>query len=226
MRFQFIDLSKFLITLSLICFGFVSPAGTAVSMDSHAGSKLRSSTVNPTERSLPGKSVDIGEKLRYDGSGTLSAGGDDNNFTIRKGGEVIITSYKSVRLLPGTNVQSGGNLLVKVKSTNLSHQKKKAPLPASVNKTAISSDTSGKFENGCKIYPLPEPETLLIGMNDLIGVLPVRPKSSEHSIYLIYSKNLFPLQPDKSLLSEFVQEKYLPGSRWGEPAETISVMRT
>jgi len=148
-------------------------------------------------------------------------------ITVKEGEKAVVTSGKSVRLMPGTTIEAGGRLIVKITpgpaNGNL-HRKSISDKPAD----AITRTTRQSVEviKGYRVTPLPEPESITLSSNSLVGVVPVRVQVSGSSeiVFLLQRSNFYPPYnlpiPAQSALWG------LPVSGWGDCPETVRVMRT
>lgn len=147
--------------------------------------------------------------------------------TVKEGEKAVVTSGKSVRLLPGTTIEAGGRLIVKITSGlangNL-HRKSISNKPAD----AITSTTRQSVEviKGYRVTPLPEPESITLSSNSLVGVVPVRVQVSGSSeiVFLLQRSTFYPI--DNLPLPAQSAPANLPVSGWGDCPETVRVMRT
>jgi len=216
----------YIIALMLMMFGSSAIAGSGSSKDSLTVLSGKTPTANSISHSLADVSFGKGEKQHFDVKEVLSAGGDGKNFTVYAGGNVKLTSGKSVRLLPGTRVESGGNLIVKVNPGKPAIRKRKTPAQAIHGSIAKVSDGSVQLGNLSKVYPLPESETLISAMSEVRGVLPYRVQiygNSGNTLYKrTYTLNIFNIPA----LSGLNRGKNFQGSQWGEFPGTISILRT
>ncbi|MCK9424099.1 MAG: hypothetical protein M0Q38_16055 [Bacteroidales bacterium] len=199
----------------------------AAKIEETGSGNVKKQTGHSAEKMIPTRVVVSGEKKTFDASGTVAVGGEGKNFTVQEGGKAILTSGQSVRLLPGTMIEPGGRLVVKVTSTRKwtgSHAKSVPDKPA--DQITQTSKKSIELVLGYHVYPMPESENISLAITGTSGVLPARVQVSngfEHSFILnkLSFQSLY--EPSLSMLNPV---KNLAGARWGERPETIKVFRT
>jgi len=148
-------------------------------------------------------------------------------LTVREGEKAVVTSGQSVRLLPGTTIEAGGRLIVRITSGRTNgnlHRKPAATKPPD----AITRSTQRSVEviQGYRVTPLPESENINLSSSTLAAVFPSRTQAGgSHEIQFLLSKSnfnssgnhLFPVQ---------CTLRNLPVSGWGDCPENIRVLRT
>ncbi|MEI7981770.1 MAG: hypothetical protein WCI71_08940 [Bacteroidota bacterium] len=188
---------------------------------------VRIDSVVVAEKRVPAHKVGAGEKKVYDAAVSVVVGGEGKDFTVQEGGNAVLTSGRSVRLLPGTMIETGGHLMVKVTTVRKgsgTHKKSVPEKPADL--ITRTSKESVDIVSGYQVYPLPESESLSVSMNRVNGVLPARIQSpSGPECIFILKKSSFPsmYKPSLSMISLV---RNLTSARWGERPETIRVLRT
>jgi len=147
--------------------------------------------------------------------------------TVKEGEKAVVTSGKSVRLLPGTTIEAGGRLIVKitpVRTNGNLRRKSISNKPAD----AITCTTRQSVEviKGYRVTPLPEPESISLSSNRPAGVVPARIQVSNPSelFFLLQRSTFYPI--DNLPLPAQSAPANLPVSGWGDCPETIRVMRT
>jgi len=178
-----------------------------------------------TVKALSGKSVAAGEQNNPDAAGNVIAAGDGQRFTVGDGGKVTLTSGKSIRLLPGTRVDAGGQMVIKIVPKRNTRHNKKAQKAEPVRPEPLLSQTFLELAKSFRIYPIPESETISLAMNDIKGVLPLRLQVSSSFETTINSKNTFQGSTQDPSLSMLVPERTTTSTRWGERPENIGVQR-
>lgn len=151
--------------------------------------------------------------------------GSSMPLTVSAGGRMTLVSGQSIILKPGTRVEAGGNLLVKVTAKQgLKRNKKKIVQEKVETVVPLKTVASIEIEKTFRIYPMPPSGTIVEAMNEVKGILPLRLRVSEHFPGLIYIKNV-----NTPPLNLFITETN-PSDRfsmgWGERSETIKVLRT
>lgn len=188
---------------------------------------VKKQTGHLTEKTIPTRVVVSGEKKAYDASGAIVVGGEGKNFTVEEGGKAVLTAGKSVHLLPGTMIEAGGRLVVKVTSARKWSGSGAKSIPDKpVDRITQTSEKSIDIVGGYKIYPMPESETISLSVTGISGVLPNRVQVSngfEHSFILKHLSFQSLYEPSLSMLNPV---KNLTGARWGERPEAVKVLRT
>lgn len=177
------------------------------------------------EKSIPTRLVGSGEKKFYDAPGTIAVGGEGKNFTVQEGGKAVLTSGRSIRLLPGTMIEAGGQLVVKVTDARkLSGTSKKTTTTNPDKNISSTSKTSIDEVNTYKIYPVPESGSIAGSINNITGVLPL-PLRISNPDDLFPSKILsFPSFTDPALAGSQSLNSFC-NFCWGENPATIRVLR-
>lgn len=148
-------------------------------------------------------------------------------ITVKEGEKAVVTSGKSVRLLPGTTIEAGGRLIVRITSGRTNgnlHRKPVAPKPPD----AITRSTQRSVEviQGYRVTRLPESENINLSSSTLAAVFPSRTQAGgSHEIQFLLSKSNFYLSGNH-LFSGHSALRNLPVSGWGDCPENIRVLRT
>lgn len=178
------------------------------------------------EKSIPTRLVGSGEKKFYDAPGTIAVGGEGKNFTVQEGGKAVLTSGQSIRLLPGTMIEAGGQLVVKVTDARkLSGTSKKTTTTNPDKNISSTSKTSIDEVNTYKIYPVPEPGSITGSVDGITGVLPIQLRISNPDVLLLSKKLSFSPFNDPALNGSESKNNFC-NFCWGENPATIRVLRT
>jgi len=148
-------------------------------------------------------------------------------ITVKEGEKAVVTSGKSVRLLPGTTIEAGGRLVVKITSGRTNGNLHRKPV-ATKPPDAITRSTQRSVEviQGYRVTPLPESENINLSSCTLSGVVPSRTQAGgSHEIQFLLSKsNFYP--SGNHLFPVQCSLRNLPVSGWGDCPENILVLRT
>ncbi|MCK9204703.1 MAG: hypothetical protein M0P58_09765 [Bacteroidales bacterium] len=160
-------------------------------------------------------------------AGNIVVEGSGKALTIRDGEKFIITSGQAIRLLPGTAIEAGGKLVVRISpSRKWSGAQRKAVPEKPADQITRTSKKSIEVVGGYRVCPLPESAVINMGNRGLICVVPARVQvSTVYKNFIILHKSFNP-SLSEFYLSSLIPVKVLIGSRWGELPGTIRVMRT
>lgn len=145
--------------------------------------------------------------------------------TITEGGAMTLVSGKSVILKPGTRVEAGGRLVVKVTPANHpKRHRKKVAASEEPDSLPLKNQASAGIEKTFCVNPLPESGSISALLCEAKGLLPTRVKTSEEFIGFIYLKKSWVQvqQPWSDLFSL----TFSIGTGWGEQPANIRIMRT
>jgi hypothetical protein len=205
--------------------GKIVETGTGNERITSYGSSKKKQTRQSAEKSVPTRLVGPGEKQSYDATRTIAVGGEGKNFTVQEGGKAVLTSGLSIRLLPGTMIEAGGQLVVKVTATRkLSGLGKKTTTVNPDQNNSSTSKTSIDEVNAYKIYPVPEPGSIMSSVDGITGVLPIQLRISNPDVLLLSKKLSFSPFNDPALDGSESELSFCNFS-WGENPATIRVMR-
>jgi len=213
----------FRVSFALLAVGLV-----ARSMVSEAhGIASKDSVVITATQSVPARLVGPGEKKFHDAAGAIAVVGEGKRFTVQEGGKAILTSGRSIRLLPGTKVRPGGELIVKVTSERKARNvRNKSTLKVTEKQFPKLPVESVEIATAYRYFPMSEPETITLAMNGTRGVLPARVRVSNGADPLVKEKKAsfqyFP-GPVPSVMQGSLQTLRL---RWGEQQGNIRILRT
>ncbi|HNW74098.1 MAG TPA: hypothetical protein PKN44_10770 [Bacteroidales bacterium] len=145
--------------------------------------------------------------------------------TIAGGGAMTLVSPHSVVLKPGTRVEAGGKLIVKVTPADPPKRNKRKVTSVEVPATLPQKSTASvAIEKTFCVYPLPESGSFSALLNEIRGVLPARTKTTDDPDGFIILKKCCVQIPQSFLCTKSFT---LPiGTRWGEHPGNIRVMRT
>jgi len=143
--------------------------------------------ISPTPEQLSLRNIDIGNNLSkcYYATQIITTAGDSTHFIVQNGGRTNIAAGQNIIFLPGTAVQSGGNLHASVSSTCISCDNEQL----SNNSEQMQKESVWKslsLSDGSKIsfmvYPNPittsftlkmtnegNPGTILVNLYDIYG---------------------------------------------------------
>lgn len=145
--------------------------------------------------------------------------------TVTGGGAMTLVSPHSVVLKPGTRVEAGGRLVVKVTANHESKKiKKKIVQVKAETLVPVKTVASIEVEKTFRVYPMPLSGTIAETMSEVKGVLPVRLRISEYFLGFIYLKNVNFLPID--IYRTALERSNVVSMGWREQSETICVMRT
>jgi hypothetical protein len=205
--------------------GRIVETGTGNERITSSRSSKKKQTGQFAEKSVPTRLIGPGEKQSYDAPGTIVVGGEGKNFTVQEGGKAIVTSGRSVRLLPGTMIDAGGRLVVKVTAThNLSGTRKKTATANPDQNISNTSKASIDEIKAYKIYPVTESGSITGSINNITGVLPLPLRISNQDVLLLSKKLSFSLFNDPALNGSESENSFCTYS-WGENPATIRVLR-
>ena len=138
---------------------------------------------------------------------------------------MTLVSPHSVVLKPGTRVEAGGKLIVKVTPADHPKRNNKKVTPVEVPATLPQKSTASvAIEKTFCVYPLPESGSFSALLNEIKGVLPARTKTTDDPDGFITLKKSCVQIPQSFLCTKSFT---LPvGTRWGEHPGNIRVMRT
>jgi len=191
-----------------------------------AGQTARGGNVlNPSD-TLHLPAVDHGNRTVCDEGGAgLDVKASVAPVTISGGGAMTLVSPHSVVLKPGTRVEAGGKLIVKVTPADPPKRNKRKVTPVEVPATLPQKSTASvAIEKTFCVYPLPESGSFSALLNEIRGVLPARTKTTDDPDGFIILKKSCVRIPQSLLCTKSFT---LPvGTRWGEHPGNIRVMRT
>jgi len=181
--------------------------------------------LNPSD-TLHLPAVDHGNRTVCDEGGAgLDVNASVAPVTISGGGAMTLVSPHSVVLKPGTRVEAGGKLIVKVTPADPPKRNKRTVTPAEVPVVMPQkSIATVAIENTFRVYPLPESGSFSALLNEIKGVLPVRIKTTEDPDGFLYLKKSCVQIPQSFLCTNSFT--FPVGTRWGEHPGNIRVMRT
>jgi hypothetical protein len=157
-------------------------------------------------------------KQYYDAS-TVVVGGESNDFIIGKGEIIHIAAGHSIRLMPGTRIEAGGQVIIEagVTAKNETAEERHSIVSNIIPRPFI-------YEKECSFTSLPDPEEIIASAGFANAVMPVPASNANKNLLL--KKGIHNLISDHSGLSSNVMGAYLPILAWGERPETIKVLRT
>ncbi len=157
-------------------------------------------------------------KQYYDAS-TIVVGGETHDFIVGEGEIIRFASGQSIRLMPGTRIEAGGQVIIEagVAAKPESREERHSLVLNPVARPFI-------FEKEASLTSLPEPEKLIATAGFANAVIPVPASNANKNLLL--KKGIYNLISDHSGLSSNVLGAYLPILAWGERPETIKVLRT
>ena len=145
--------------------------------------------------------------------------------TISGGGSMTLVSPHSVVLKPGTRVEAGGKLIVKVTPADPPKRIKKKVTSVEVTVTIPQKSTASvAIEKTFCVYPLPESGSYSALLNEIKGVLPARTKTTDDPDGFITLNKSSVQIPQSFLCTKSVT--FSIGTGWGERSETIKILRT
>lgn len=158
-----------------------------------------------------------------------AASGEMLPITISNGGKLSITSGHSVVLKPGTKVEAGGKLTVRVEEEKVSKvtrkRHKKSVIETVSPKPVVASAVIVK--SYWVLYPMPESTGFIAANEGSSALLPSRVRLAEDQVLCQAVKHLF-LNSTELISENEIKDNNaaLPVSRWGETPGNIGVMRT
>lgn len=157
-------------------------------------------------------------KQYYDAS-TIVVGGETHDFIIGEGEIIHFASGQSIRLMPGTRIEAGGQVMIVagVKAKPETSEERHSVVFSPVARPFI-------YQMEYSLTSLPDPEKLILSAGFANAVMPV--PSSNVNKNLLLKKGIHGLISNNPGLSSDVSGAYLPILAWGERPETIKVLRT